>query len=101
MVAKGEGGEGGKDWECGISRCKLLYNRINNKVLLCSTGNYSQYPVINHTGKKYLKKKNVYMCITDSLCCTADWHIVNQLYFNKKIKLKKEYFPKFLLVCVL
>ena len=25
------------------------------------------------------------MCITESLCCTADWHnIVNQLYYNKK-----------------
>ena len=25
------------------------------------------------------------MCITDTLCCTAEWHnIVNQIYFNKK-----------------
>ena len=24
-VAEGEGGGGGKDWEFGISRCKLLY----------------------------------------------------------------------------
>ena len=43
-------------WESGISRCKLLYielkkktiiHRINNKVFLCSTGNYNHYPVIN------------------------------------------------------
>ena len=39
VVAKEE--EEGKDWEFGISRCKLLYiGWINNKVLLYSTGNY-------------------------------------------------------------
>ena len=47
------GGQGGvMDWEFGISRCKLVYTRwINNKDLLYSTGNYIQYPVINHNGK--------------------------------------------------
>ena len=35
VVAKGVGPGGGKDWEFGISRCKLLYIEwINNKVLL-------------------------------------------------------------------
>ena len=54
---QGGGGQGRKDWEFGISRCKLLYiGWINNKVLLYSTGNYIQYPVINHNGKEYLKK---------------------------------------------
>ena len=28
---------------------------INNKVLLCSTGNYIQYLVIKHNGKEYEK----------------------------------------------
>ena len=57
MVAEGEGGGGGKDWECGISRCQLLYmGWINNKVLLCSTWNSIQYPVINHNGKEYEKE---------------------------------------------
>ena len=47
MVAKGEDGGGVMDWEFGISRCKLLYIQwINNKVVLYSTGNYIQYPVI-------------------------------------------------------
>ena len=56
MVAKGEGGGGGMDWEFGISRCKLLYlGWINKKALLYSTGNY-QYPVINHNGKEYEKE---------------------------------------------
>ena len=55
MVAKGEGGGEGKDWEFGINRCKLLYiGWINNKVLLYSTGNYIQYPVINHKRKEYI-----------------------------------------------
>ena len=71
MASKGKGGGGGKDWEFGISRCKLLYIEwINNKVLLYSTGNYIQYPVINHNGEEY--EKNVYMCVTESLCCTAE-----------------------------
>ena len=26
---------------------------VNNKGLLCSTGNYIQHPVINHSGKEY------------------------------------------------
>ena len=66
----GVGGGGGMDWEFGISRCKLVYiGWINNWVLLYSTGNYIQYPVINHNGKEYEKE---YMCITESLCCTAE-----------------------------
>ena len=62
VVAKQGVGEG-KDREFGISRCKLVYiGWINNKVLLYSTGNYIQYPVINHNGKEY-KKECVYIYI--------------------------------------
>ena len=58
------GAGGGMEWEVGVSRCKLLYiEQINNKVLLYSTGNYIQYPVINHNGKEYEKE---YICITES-----------------------------------
>ena len=40
-IAKGEWGAGGMNWEFEISGGKLLHiRRINNKVLLCSTGNY-------------------------------------------------------------
>ena len=62
------------DQELGVSRCKLLYTEwINIKVLLQSTGNYIQYPVINHNGKEY-EKEDVYMCvcITESLCRTVE-----------------------------
>jgi hypothetical protein len=49
-----EGSGGGRDWEFGISRCKILYVEwINKKVMLYSTGNYIQYPMINCNGKKY------------------------------------------------
>ena len=52
---QGEGSGGGKNWWFEISRCKLVYTEyINNKVLLCSTGNYIQYPRINHNGKEYV-----------------------------------------------
>ena len=50
-----QGGRGreGKDWEFGVSRCKLLYIEwINNKVLLYSPGNSIQYPGINHDEKE-------------------------------------------------
>ena len=47
------GGRGGKDYELGISRCRQLYiGGVTNKDLLHNTGNYIQYPVINHNGKK-------------------------------------------------
>ena len=58
----------GKDWEFGISRCKLSHRMENNKVLLYSIGNYVQYPVINYIGKEYEKE---YLCITESLSYTA------------------------------
>ena len=46
----------GKDWEFGVSRGKPLHIEwINNNVLLYSTGNYIQYPVINHNEKEYKK----------------------------------------------
>ena len=38
----------------------LYIEWINNKVLLYSTENYIQYPMVNHNGKEYLKKR---MCI--------------------------------------
>ena len=56
VVAKGKEVGGGMKWEIGVSRCKLLYIEWVNKVLLYSTENYIQYPMINHNGKEYFKK---------------------------------------------
>ena len=58
--------------ESGIRKCKILYVKwINNKVLLITKGNYIQYSVTDHNGKK--NENNVYinMCITGSLSFTA------------------------------
>ena len=41
VVAKGEAGGSGMDWEFGVNRCKLLpLEWISNEILLYSTGNY-------------------------------------------------------------
>ena len=57
VVAKRELDGGGKAWEFGISRGKLLQiGWINNRMLQYGTGNYIQYPVTNHNGKEYKKE---------------------------------------------
>ena len=75
---------GGMDWELGIRRYKLLYIAwIDNKLPRYSTGNCTQYPVINHNGKEY-KKECIYKCIPVTLLYSRNSHnIVIQLYFNK------------------
>ena len=63
-------GSTGEDWEFGISICKLLYIEwINNKVLLCGSGHYIQYLLINIL-EEY--EKNVYICVTESLSCIVE-----------------------------
>ena len=50
------GCRGGKCWEFGVSSYQLLHlGWINNTVLLCTIGNYLQYPEINHNGKNIKK----------------------------------------------
>ena len=57
VVAKRELDGGGKAWEFGISRGKLLQiGWINNRMLQYGTGNYIQYPVTNHNGKEDKKE---------------------------------------------
>ena len=64
----------GMDWEFVVDRCRLLDTGwLNNKVLLYGTGNCSQYPVMNHSGKEYEKERvRVYIHETESLCSTAE-----------------------------
>ena len=65
----------------------IIYRTDKQRVLWYSTGNYIQYPLINHNGKEHEKD---YICITQSLCRTAEFNhsIVNKLYFNN-LKKKK------------
>ena len=53
--------------------CQLLCIECMNSKVLYSTGNYIQYPVIKHNGKNM--KKNICICVTESLCCTAEINI--------------------------
>ena len=74
VVDKGVGGKK-MDWEFGVGRYKLLYVEwIDNKALLLRTGNYTQYPLINHKEKN--TKKNVLMCISESHCYIANISIM-------------------------
>ena len=63
-----------------------------NKVLLCSTGNYIQYPKKNYNGKEY-EKEYIYIriCTIESLCCTAEIDTILQInYASIKHKIKSE-----------
>ena len=87
VVAKGEGGGTGRDWELGVGRCKLLhFEWISNEVLLYSTRNSIQSPGIEHDGREH-KKDNVFVCIMESLCCTADTGTIIFLKRKKKMVL--------------
>ena len=60
---QGREGWGGKDWEVGISRCKLVYiKQITTKDLLYSTGNSTQYSVMTYMGKES-KKDWIYVYV--------------------------------------
>ena len=66
------------EWEFGVSRCKLLYREwINNKDLLYNTGNYIQYPVINHSGKEY-EKECVCVCVYILFFDSFPLHVVTK-----------------------
>ena len=73
---------------CRKSKIKEILGR-NNEVLLYSTGNYIQSLGVEHDRRQY-EKKNVYMRITRSLCCTIEIdNTVNKLYSNNN-KNKKQ-----------
>jgi len=72
VVAKGEAGREREGLGLCTGKYALLHLEwINNKVLMYSTGNYIEYPMINHNGKESFKK-NIHKCITESLYCTAE-----------------------------
>ena len=93
----------GEAWRRGgveveISKCKLLcIEWTNKKVLLYSTGDYIQHPVINHNGKEYEKsvcnthiyKYNWITTVQQKLihCKSIIFQLKNLI--NKKIKKRK------------
>ena len=63
MVAKGEG-KSLRDWEFGVSRCKLFHREYrSSEVLLYSTGKYIQSLGLEDDARQY-EKKNEYICMT-------------------------------------
>ena len=56
-------------------------------MLLYNTGNYSQYPMINHNGTEN-EKENIY--VTKSLCYRAEI-IQIIIYFEIYFKIQKNY----------
>ena len=56
-------------WEFGVGRHKLWHLVwTDNKDLLYSTGNYIQYPRINHNGEEYEKKCTKKYILKDEMC---------------------------------
>ena len=51
----------------GLADANLYIEWKNNKVLQYSTGNYIQYPVINHNGKEYEKESFFFTPETNAL----------------------------------
>ena len=59
-------------WETGIDiNTSLSIIQITHNNLLSSTGNSTQYSVMAYVEKES-KKRGCIICITDSLCCTAE-----------------------------
>ena len=62
------------NWKIGIDTYTLIY-KIDNKELLYSTGNCTQYSIMAYMGKN-LKKECLYCIgITDSFCCIPEINI--------------------------
>ena len=60
--------EEGRIGSLGLADANYYIQDGYNKVLMHSTGNYIQYPMINHNGKEYEKEHiYIYICINESL----------------------------------
>ena len=71
LLPKGKG-SGMINQEVGINIYTLLYiKQITNKDLLYSKEKYTQQFVITYK-RKESEKEDMYVCITESLCCTPE-----------------------------
>ena len=68
------------DGEFGVHRSKLLYLEwVSNEVLLSSTGNSVQSLGIEHDGREHKKKECMHVCMSESLCWTAEIGITSAI----------------------
>ena len=71
--------EWGRDeMEVSGQQMQSIIHRMDNKVLLDSTGNQIQYSVINHNGEEY--KKNVCVCV-----CVCVYTLLNYFAIQQKL----------------
>ena len=61
------------EWRLGLTKLSFYIEQIN-KVLLVSTENYIQYPMINHNRKEFLKSK----ALRGQITCL-------RLFYNQKL----------------
>jgi len=66
-------GWGKEELGVGLANANYIIYRlwINNKVLLYSTANHIEYPMINHNGKEY-EKEFIYIYITITLLYSSN-----------------------------
>ena len=67
----------------------ILHRMDRQQGPLYNTENSIQSPVINHNKKEYFNK-NIYTCLTESLCCTEVTRRCESLtlHFNKNKTIK-------------
>ena len=93
MDSKREGVGGGMDWEFRISNCKLLY-----RVDVQQSPNVKQKTIFSILRKTIMEKnifKNVCICVTESLSCTAEINTtlcINYTSVKRMLKLKKKHY---------
>ena len=82
-------GQGGRDWETGVSGYKLFHLEwTSNEVLLYSRGNYIQSPRIDHDGKEYKKRIYIYMYMYLTHFA-RNWHNTKSTVIFKNLIKKK------------
>ena len=64
-LSRGKDKSGDWDWHMYVT----IYKMDNNKNLLYSTGNSTQYSVLTYMGIEFFKRVNVYLCNWSTLLC--------------------------------
>ena len=70
------GGLGDRGVEFGVSRCKLLYTEWITRFYCTAQKTAFNIP-LQTTMEKNIKKRII--CITESLCCTAEINTINYI----------------------
>ena len=94
---RGQGMGGGVNQGLRINRCReLCIKYINNKVLLHTTGNYTQYIITTYNGKEYEKEKIQRETYADLNHFVIHWTLTHHsistiLHLKRKHKISTNY----------